>query len=180
MPHLPSHAQIVTQLTELRPFVGLLGVILAFSGARVYRVAVVLPGVVAGIVLASQVPGSPEARLVAAVALGLIGGIVLFLVERLAIALAGALLLGGLANAATPLLLHQPTPWYVPLAASLAGLMLFPKLYRAFLPAITALLGGLCVAWAVDEAQDLRIIGGVAAVGLLVQLVFRRKRRGDD
>ena len=153
--------------------VGVLGVMLALAGARFYRLAIVAPGFALGVLAGLQVPGSDEVRFVSAIALGVICGAVLHLLERVAIAVGGAFLTAGIATVATPLVTHAPNPWYVPLAGGLIGLFFFPTLYKKLLPIITAVMGGLCVAWSLGVPEDLRVVVGVAAVGVLVQLSTR-------
>ena len=52
--------------------VGVLGVMLALSGARFYRLAIVAPGFALGVLAGLQVPGSDEMRFVSAIALGIV------------------------------------------------------------------------------------------------------------
>ncbi len=153
--------------------------VLLLAGARVYRLAVVLPGVAGGALLGlSLTAGAPTSwQLGAAGSLALVGGVVFFLVERLAIALAGAFVAGGAMHALGPLYWPGGEPWYADAAAVALGLLLFPRLYRALLPVITAALGALVVAWSVGQERDAALIGAMTAVGVVVQLAFRRRRR---
>jgi hypothetical protein len=169
---LPGDLKVTLPDTLLDPHVpvGVLGVVLALSGARFYRLAIVAPGFALGVLAGLQVPGSDEMRFVSAVALGIVCGALLHLLERVAIAVGGAFLTAGIATVATPLVTHEPNPWYVPVAGALVGLFFFPTLYKKLLPLITSIMGGLCVAWSLGVPEDLRVVAGVAAIGILVQL----------
>ena len=184
MPDLPAldFSSIMADPSALaRLVVGLLGVLLLVAGARLYRLAIVAPGFAAGVLAGLELMAStdPTTRLVSALALGIIGAVLLHMVERLAVAAAGALLLAGLAHALSPLVLAGPEPWYVPVAAALVGLLLFPRLYKAMLPAITAVLGSLAVAWAVERPEDLVLIGVLSVIGFALQRFFRRQPGKD-
>jgi uncharacterized membrane protein YeaQ/YmgE (transglycosylase-associated protein family) len=158
--------------------VGVLGVVLALAGARFYRLAIVAPGFALGVLAGLQVPGGQETRLVAALALGIIGAAVLHLLERFAVRVGGAFLTAGLAQVAAPLVTGQPNEWYIPVAGGVVGLFLFPSLYKKLLPVITAIMGGLCVAWSVGAGEDLRVVGSVAAIGVVVQLASGARGKG--
>ncbi len=178
MTTLPAAGELAVAVP--RQAVALLGGALLLAGARVYRLAVVLPGVAGGALLGFSVAaGAPLSwQLGAAACLALAGGALFYFVERLAIALAGAFVAGGAMHALGPLYWPGGEPWYADAAAVALGLLLFPRLYRAALPLLTAALGALVVAWSVGREQDAVLIGAMAAVGLVVQLAFRR-RRGD-
>ncbi len=158
--------------------VGVLGVLLAVAGARFYRLAIVAPGFALGVMGGLEVPGSQEVKLVSAIALGVIGAAVLHLLEKAAVRVGGAFLTAGLAQVAAPLVTGQPNEWYVPVAGGVLGLFLFPALYQKLLPVITAIIGGLCVAWSVGVPEDLRVVGGVAAVGVVIQLALVMRGKG--
>lgn len=169
-----------TPLEDPVSLVGVVGGALLVAGARLYRLALMAPGLAAGVLLGLQIThgASPELRLVAALCLGIIGAGLVLLAERLAIALGGAFLLGGLANAAAPIVLPGEDAWYVPVAGAVAGLMIFPALFRRLLFIFTALGGALCVAWAMGRPQDLPLIGGLWLAGTVIQWLTR-PRPGD-
>ena len=177
MPDLPAVGDFAVAVP--RQVVALAGGALLLAGARVYRLAVVLPGVAGGALLGFSVAGGapPAWQLGAAACLALVGGVLFYLVERLAIALAGALVAGGAMHALGPLYWPGGEPWYADAAAVALGLLLFPRLYRALLPLITAALGALVVAWSVGRERDAVLIAAMTAVGFVVQLAFRRRRR---
>lgn len=156
------------------------GVALIVLGARIYRVAVVAPGVALGVllvvtgadVLAPGV-GSTRGIAIAALAMGVVGGAVFWFVERFAVATAGAALVGGLVYVFGPALMGGPTPFYVPLGASLLGLLLFPRVYKALLPLLTPLMGALLVGWGLERLDQPGLVLGLAIAGMLVQLIWR-------
>ncbi|MFT5683110.1 MAG: hypothetical protein ACI8RZ_004037 [Myxococcota bacterium] len=154
---------------------GVVGGALLVAGSRLYKLALIAPGLAAGLLLGLEITSgaSPEIRMVAGLCLGIIGAGVMLLVERLAIALGGAFLVGGLANAVTPLILPGQDAWYVPIAGAVVGLLIFPKMFRSLLFLFTALGGALCIAWAIGRPQDLPIIGGLWLAGTVIQWLTR-------
>ncbi len=154
---------------------GVVGGALLVAGSRLYKLALIAPGLAAGLLLGLEITAGagPEIRMVAGLCLGIIGAGVMLLVERLAISLGGAFLVGGLANAITPLVLPGQDAWYVPVAGAVVGLLIFPKMFRSLLFLFTALGGALCIAWAIGRPQDLPIIGGLWLAGTVIQWLTR-------
>jgi hypothetical protein len=169
-----------TPLEDPVAVVGVVGGALLVAGARLYRLALLTPGLVAGVLLGLQITdgASPEIRLIAALSLGIIGAGLIMLAERFAIAMGGAFLVGGLANTVTPLLLPGEDAWYVPVAGAVLGMMIFPTLFRKLLFILTSLGGALCVAWAMGRPQDLFLVGGLWLVGTVIQWL-NRPRNGE-
>lgn len=157
--------------------VGGLGVLLLVAGQRLYRLAIVAPGLAAGAMVGLELTRheSTGLRLAAAAALALVAGFLLHKVERLAVAAAGAFLAVGATQALAPLVLHGPTPWFLLVGAGVLGLLLFPGLYRRLLLVITPAIGALCVAWAAGRPTDLLLIAGLTLGGIVIQLVLGRK-----
>lgn len=179
---LPGRVRLDVPDSILDPAVpvGVLGLVLALAGARFYRLAIVAPGFALGVLAGLEVPGGQEARLIAALSLGVIGAGILHLLEKFAVRIGGAFLIAGVAQVAAPLITGRANEWYVPVAGGIVGLLLFPSLYKRLLPVITAIMGGLCVAWSVGAAEDLRVVGMVSAVGIIVQLASGAKGRGGS
>ena len=172
-----------TALEDPHLWVLAVGLALAFAGGRLYRLAIVGPGIALGAASGFELAGlvGLDARMVAAVCLGILGGALFHVLERLAIAVTGAALVAGLANVGAALLLGAAAPWYVPAAGAVVGLLLFPSVYKRLLGVVTAVLGGLCTAWALGQPDDLRVVGVVAVLGMVVQAaVGARKRRRDQ
>jgi hypothetical protein len=164
---------VLTRAQDPRTLVGVLGVVLALGGSRWYRLAVVAPGFAVGVLSGVElVPAGASAlvRFGLPVGLGLLGAALCHLVERLAMALAGAAFSAGLAWAALPVF-WPAAPLWATGVAFVAGLFLFPWVYTRLLPLTTSVLGGVAVAWALHTPRDLRVILGVAFIGLVVQLV---------
>ncbi|MCB9762754.1 MAG: hypothetical protein H6739_23335 [Alphaproteobacteria bacterium] len=180
---LPDLEQL-TQLTHAVPrgVAVALGGLLAVAGARLYPVAIMAPGFAAGIGAAVLLPVEmpPEARAVLAVVLGGIGALICRTVERMAIWGLGAIITGGATVAAWPVVMGQPAPWWGAAVGAAAGLLLFPALFKVALKPVTALAGAFIVANALDQGQNLWLIGGVAVVGLLVQLGVGGSKDDDE
>lgn len=170
-----------TPLENPTLLVGIVGGVLLVAGARLYRLAIVTPGLAAGMLLGLELSAgaAPEIRLVIGLCLGICGAGVMLLAERVAISLGGALLMGGLANALAPVLLPGQDAWYLPAAGSVIGLFLFPRLFRSLLFVLTPLGGALCVSWAMGRPQDLPLVGGLWLAGTVVQWLTR-PRDGKD
>lgn len=167
-----------TPLEDPVSVVGVVGGALLVAGARLYRLALLTPGLAAGVLLGLEITrgASSEIQLIAALCLGIIGAGVVMLIERLAIALGGAFLMGGLTHAAMPVLIPGFNEWYVPIAGALLGLLIFPTLFRKLLFVLTALGGALCVAWAMGTPQDLVMIGGLWLAGTVIQWITRTRK----
>ena len=181
LPHGPTVSG-PTDLTDPALWVGVVGLCLALLGSRLYRLAVLAPGVALGAALGMEIANRNgfDTQVVAACSLGILGGLAFFLLERVAIALSGAFVMGGLANLAAASLTGGSPEWYVSAAGAVVGMFLFPSLYKRLLPLVSAVLGGLCVAWAVNAPDDLWLVGEVAVVGLVVQLLLGRKRKAGQ
>jgi hypothetical protein len=125
--------------------------------------------------------GQPlKLRVAICAALALLGAGACYFVERIAIGIAGLIFCAGLTRALLPLIWKGEHPWWAPAAVGLLGLALFPSLYQRMLPVITAVLGGIGVAWAVGQPENLLLIGGVAFVGMVVQIALTGKGSGKD
>jgi hypothetical protein len=164
------------------------GMALIVLGARIYRIAVVAPGVAIGVLVVvtgaeTFAPGVGSARgiAIAALAMGVVGGAVFWFLERFAVASAGAALVGGLVHVFGPALMGGPVPFYVPIGASLLGLLLFPRVYKALLPLLTPLMGALLVGWGLERLDQPGLVLGLAIGGMLVQVIWRVVRgKGDE
>ena len=77
--------------------IGLLGLILLIAGARLYRLLVMSPGfLLGGYVGYTQVAfGAPEVQLGIIGVMSVVGGVLMLMIEQLAVSLLGALLGGG-------------------------------------------------------------------------------------
>ena len=161
-----------------RGVLGLLGAVLTFMGGRLYKVSILVPGIVLGLFIGTLLPTDIDAaiRAVLAVILAGLGALICRFVERAAISVFGAVLAGGLGFTVWPVFQGQPAPWYVPALAATVGLLLFPKLFHALLRPLTALLGGMLVAISLGYPGNPLVIGGVAALGMIVQFSLQAKK----
>lgn len=166
-----------------RLLVGVASAVVLLFGVRLYTLVLVLPGFLVGVLAGIAVTAgtTPKTQAIAALCLGILGAGGLFMVERAAVALVGAVLVAGTVHAVLPLFLGAGAPWYIPAAAAVVGLFLVPRLLRATLRFSTPLLGAIGVAWALGRPQHLPLIGGLVVAGLLFQLLVlsRGRERGD-
>lgn len=160
----------------LHPEMALLivGFLLLILGARIYRLVIIAPGFVCGALIATNyVSGSQEVRLIVTLIAGIIGAIILTKLEKLALAIVGALLTAGLVYAAAPFI--GAMQWYIPVIAGFVGSVIFPFVYKKALPISTALLGALCIGWSTDLSQDPLMICAFWVSGIVVQTMFGGK-----
>jgi len=157
--------------------VGVAGAVLLVAGARFYRLATFTPGLVIGVFVALQITESASAdiRMFATILLGLIGAVITVAVERLAIVLAGALLLGGVSHALCPVLIPGEETWYVTAGSAALGALIFPKVFRRLLFILSALGGAMCLAWAMGRTDDVLLIGGLWLFGTITQWLTRKR-----
>lgn len=164
-----------------RLLVGLISGVVLLFGARLYRLVLVTPGVVVGVLLGLGLTAGASAgtQAIAALCLGVVGAGALYVAERVAVGLVGAVVVAGLAKALLPLIAGAGLPWYVPLAAGVVGLVLVPAMLRAAIRVLTPLLGAIGVTWALGRPEDLRLLVGLAVVGALFQLIVLRPRERE-
>ncbi len=156
-----------------------LGVGLMLVGARLYRVAVMAPGLALGVLAAVYLPMDLELRLVAGVIVGGLAALGCHMVEQGAVRAFGALLCAGLTWVGLPLVLADPPVW-APAVGAAVGLLLFVKAFKALLIPLTSLGGALLVALALGYEQQLLLVGAGTAAGTLVQVLLRRSKDEDD
>ncbi len=173
---LPVPGELLQRWPELVPqwLTALTGAVLLLAGGRVYRFAVLTPGVVAGALLAAALPTELDGALRASAALVLAatGAVLCHLLERVAVHAIGALCAAGLANAVWPSLGGTSAPWWGLLVGALLGAFLFPKLFKKLLSFLTALLGALLLAWSLGQAQNIWLLGGLFLGGCVLQLAL--------
>ena len=171
--------------TPERVVIGLLAAVLLLAGARAYRVAVVLPGVLLGLlggaVLAPVLPVPPGTGWMVVAGAGMLGGVAAWAVERAVVLAAGAMV-GLVAGVLAMPLLVAFTPWWAPLAGAVAGALLGPWMFRKALVVVTSALGALALCWAAGWVPGPWNAGVACAVGVLVQSAAGRRAaaRGDE
>jgi hypothetical protein len=182
MPAFPDSAQAWLETTPTW-ITGLSGGLLLIAGGRLYKLAVVAPGVIAGVAGAlwigetAGLAGSVVA--VAAVVLAVAGAVLCRLLERLAVAAIGVIALAGVTQLAWPLAMDgQAAPWWGVLLGGAVGLLLFPGIFRSLIRWITALLGALMVAWSLGYHENVWVVGGLFVAGCVVQAASGKKGKG--
>ena len=158
---------------------GLSGGLLLLAGGRLYKLAVVAPGVLAGVAGALLLPAElgPVVIAVAAVVLAIAGAVLCHLLERVAVHAIGVIAAAGITQLAWPVVAGGPAPWWGVLLGSAVGLLLFPGVFRSLIKWITALLGALMVAWSVGYHDDAYVVGGLFLGGCIVQAIGGRKAK---
>lgn len=153
-----------------RAIIGVAGLLLLLAGSRLWRVAVVAPGIVGGAAGGGWLGARlalPPGWIAALSAVGaLIGGVVAMLVERLAMGLAGVL--GGLGAVAVAERFLAVPWWAWPIGAVL-GALVFPAVWRGALVPITAWLGAVCLGQASGYAEPWVVLP-LAVLGVFIQL----------
>lgn len=165
--------------TDPRVLCVVAGVLLIVAGSRLYRLMVVSPGFVAGVLLTTHYApaGSDMTKVAIIVGVGLVGALIMHLMEQTALRLVGVALMIGLATAIAPEVFGRQVPWWLNYAAGAVGAVGFPIVYERALPLITSLLGALAVAWALGRETDVWMIGILALVGAAFQTFVAGRSR---
>ncbi len=155
------------------------GVLLILAGGRLYRLMIVAPGFVAGVLLTTHYApaGNDMLKMGIIVGVGLVGGLIMHIMEQTALRLVGVALMIGLAVAVAPEVFGRNVPWWLNYAAGVFGAVVFPMLYQRALPLITSLLGALAIAWALGRETDLWMIGILGFVGAVIQTFIAGRSR---
>jgi hypothetical protein len=173
MPSLPSLPPPDALGEELRVATAVVAAVLLLQGARFYRLAVVAPGILLGLAGGAALCGALELghqpTLAICGVLAVVGGVVCHLGERLAVVIAGVLAGLALVVACRPLV-ASGLPWWAPVAGAGLGGVLGPVLHRAALPFLTSAIATPPVVWAMEWPLSPVALGGVFAVGVIVQL----------
>ncbi len=182
LPDLPS----IYAAGPLAPRViaGVAGLLLLLAGRRLYRLAIVLPGLVlgltAGIVLGGALDLPQMVTGLLALACGAVGALLAGFVERTALVLAGVLAGLGAIQAGWPATALLSTsvpavpPWWAWPAGAVVGALLFPMLWRVAIVALTAWIGAVVLVDVAGFAADPLVVGGLAVFGMIVQTVSGR------
>ncbi len=153
------------------------GILLLGFGGKLYRAAVLLPGILAGVYAGVWLHGALHLGLTGGLlAIGLLalgGAIVCHLVESIALPTAGAVLFAGAAWWAWPFLAGAP-PFWAPLVGAAVGAICFRYMFDRLLKPATAVAGAFTLAWATGQLGEPAVVGGLAVVGTIVQVVLDR------
>lgn len=154
-----------------RTIVVVVGAALVVAGSRLYRLMILSPGLVGGVLLTHHYApaGTDLLKLAITVGVGLIGALVMHLMEQTALRLVGAVLAVGIAIAVGPEAFGKAVPWFVNYAAAAVGAVGFPLIYKRALPLLTSLLGAMAIAWALGRETDLWLLGIVTVAGAMLQ-----------
>jgi hypothetical protein len=160
----------------VRVAVGVVSLALLVRARQVWRLAVLGPGFLFGVVvgvLVAPALGLQGALLLGVVAgLGIAGVVAAWMVERAAVVMAGAVAGGALGIGAIALT-SGAAWWALPLGV-VVGALAAPALYRALVPLFGAVIGAVGVAWAAGWPRSALVLGALAAFGLIVQAVSGR------
>ena len=107
---------------------------------------------------------------------GLLGALVLHLMEQTAQRVVGVAIAVGVTMALAPQIFGGKPPWYLNYAAGAVGAVGFPIIYERVLPLLTALLGALALAWSIGREHDVWMIGILAFLGVAVQVIIAGRR----
>ncbi len=185
MPNLPSELSTLMDpagwgfdVLDARWLVMAIGVVLVLFGSRFYKLLLVTPGFVAGVLAALDYVSIQDqfTRAGVAIVAGIVGAGVLLYVERVALAVIGAAVFGGLAYAVVPLVMGPRVDWTVMAAIAVLGAIGFPFVYRWSLPVVTPLVGSIAIAWALEQPHNAWLIVGLGFMGAVLQLTLTGKK----
>jgi hypothetical protein len=165
-------------MMDARTLVVLLGGALILAGRRLYRLMLLSPGFVGGVMLTHHYApaGMDTTKFAITVGAGLVGALIMHLMEQTALRLVGAALMVGVAVAYGPSLFDGDAPWFVNYVAGAVGAIGFPIVYERALPLLTSLLGALAIAWALGRQTDLWMLAILTVVGAMVQTFLAGRR----
>jgi hypothetical protein len=157
----------------------LIGAVLVLLGSRLYRLMLLGPGFVGGVLLAHHYApaGTNTTKMAIVIGCGLVGVLLMHLMEQTALRLVGVALMVGVATAVSPEVFGSKPPWYINYVAGAIGAVGFPMVYERALPLITSALGALMIAWALDRPTDIWMLGILSFVGVAVQTLVGSKGR---
>jgi len=166
----------------VRGVAGVAAALLIVAGARFYRMAIVLPGILAGVFEASALPLSVEPgwRLGVGVVVSAMGGLILFFMEKLAVYVVGAMLGGWVTWVLWPIVAQIQGPWWALAVGALAGMVAFPAIFPTAIRWVTSITGALLGAWALGHPGNPWIIMSLAAVGIVVQTLTQPASTDDE
>ena len=170
-------------ILSLEGMVWILSVVLILAGSRFYRLALFAPGFVIGALISEEflLSQPPVIRLGGGLLIGVVGAGIVMVLERLAIALLGALM--GMVVYQSYVVISGPPQelemqWLMPAVVSLLGSFIVPFLFDRYLLVATSLVGSLGLAWSAEQLdiQNVPILAVIWAVGCCVQYLFQPKK----
>jgi hypothetical protein len=185
MPKLPSELSYLLNPSDwgldgpdARYIVLAIGLILVLFGSRFYKLVLVTPGFVGGVLVAIEYAPAANAstKAVVAVVAGIAGAGALLYMERLALGAVGAMIFGGLAVVVAPMIVGGATQWWMYAAPALVGAFIVPFVYKRSLRIITPIIGAVAIGWAIDRPTDPGILIGFTALGVVIQHTLTGKK----
>jgi hypothetical protein len=168
---------------------GLSGGLLLLAGGRLYKLAVIAPGLAGGVAgalwIGEYASLAPQVVAVAALVLAIAGAVLCRMLERMAVAAIGVIAAAGVTQLAWPIVAEgAAAPWWGVLLGGAVGLLLFPGIFRSLIRWITALVGALMVAWSIGYQENVWVVGGLFLAGCIVQAASgaakKRKKKDED
>ena len=164
---------------DARVLVVVIGCALIIAGGRLYRLVLISPGFVGGVLLSNHYApsGSDVTKLAIGIAVGLVGALLMHLMEQAALRMLGAAMAVGLAAAFGPGLFDGDPPWFLNYVAGAIGAIGFPLIYERALPLLTSLAGAMAIAWALGRQADIWLLGILTVAGAMVQTFLSGQSR---
>jgi hypothetical protein len=166
------------------PIVGaLIGVVILFFGRKLFWLCVAAVGFLAGIELAPHLVNepSPLLQLAVAIVLGLLGALLAFLLQKIAIAVVGFLAGGKLAGAiAAAFFVHYAQySTIIFVVGGLIGAILLLALFDWALIVVSSLIGAHLIVYqgaiTLPPSGSVIVFLGLAIIGILVQAASLRR-----
>ena len=164
---------------DARVLVILIGGALIVAGGRLYRLVLVSPGFVGGVLLSHHYApsGSDGMKLAIGIGVGLVGALLMHLMEQAALRLLGAAMAVGITAAFGPGLFDGNPPWFLNYVAGAVGAIVFPLIYERALPLVTSLAGALAIAWALGRPADIVMLAILTLSGAMIQTFLSGRSR---
>lgn len=172
--------------TLVRVAVGVLGAVVLFWGARIYKPALMMAawgaGAIGALALLQALSGlAPELSRPLVLLVGAaVGGFAAMGLAAVAhkLALVGVGALAGVVAVASAAEVVA-VPWWALLVGALLGAVVLPLVFPIVLKVTTPLAGSVLVAWALGWTNPW-MLGGLWLVGAAFQLGFVRERKGEE
>lgn len=152
------------------------------SGTRLYRMSILAPGAMIGAylgVLLTMGLADPL-RLLGIAVFGVLGGVLMLLIEKLAIAIVCAMVGGALTHYLLPLYLGYSVEWYWLIVGSVVGGIGFAPILPKTIPIWMSMVGANAVIWSMRQPWDSTWFLGLTMVGTLIQIAFGASIRDMD
>jgi hypothetical protein len=164
---------------DARVLVIVIGGTLIIAGGRLYRLVLISPGFVGGVLLSHHYApsGTDGMKLAIGIGAGLVGALLMHLMEQAALRLLGAAMAVGIAVAFGPDLFSGDPPWFLNYVAGAIGAIGFPMIYQRALPLLTSLAGAMAIAWALGRQTDIWILAILTVSGAIIQTFISGRSR---